>query len=371
MMIVLLLAACGSNSSHSADAAPSIDATPTIDAPIAPPDSGLSLGAPITAPLRTWTWVDFPGAVCDDGSPTGIGVYLNDATTNVLVFFMGGGACWDYQTCYVLNTAVHGPFGKPQFDAIISGVANTVVDPADAASPFKDWSFVFVPYCTGDEHAGDNVAMYSNGTGTTMTYHHAGHTNALAYLSRLAATFPSPGKLVVSGSSAGGGGALYNYPSFRAYWPSSKLYLLDDSLPLMEGDTIPPGFRMAMFVSWGLGDVTDPLCGAPCRSDLSQWMKTLAQMWPGDRMALVSSQQDQTVRGFYLLTAAGYQAALTNLVTDVLAPTAKFRAFLFAGQTHTTLGDPANAAYTTNGVQLWTWLTQMVGDDPAWQTQQP
>ena len=65
-----------------------------------------------------WTWVDVPGMGCDDGSATGVAV--NPAGRGgggaLFIYFMGGGACWDASTCFVLNTAVHGPFGQAQWD---------------------------------------------------------------------------------------------------------------------------------------------------------------------------------------------------------------------------------------------------------------
>ena len=68
-------------------------------------------------------------------------------------------------------------------------------------------------------HAGDNVATYSDNNGMdTHMYHHAGQANILAYAPRIAGTWPSPDKLVVSGSSAGGqtglitGGAINSAP---------------------------------------------------------------------------------------------------------------------------------------------------------------
>ncbi len=36
-----------------------------------------ALGEPLMAPAKMWTWIDFPDSVCDDGSPTGIGVNLS------------------------------------------------------------------------------------------------------------------------------------------------------------------------------------------------------------------------------------------------------------------------------------------------------
>src|SRR5689334_20606686 len=77
------------------------DLTQTPD--LAPP------AKPIDAPKNKWTFVPIEGAVCDDGTPTGIGVYLTD-NPNLLVFLMGGGACWNYSTCGVLNTSTHGPY---------------------------------------------------------------------------------------------------------------------------------------------------------------------------------------------------------------------------------------------------------------------
>src|SRR5579872_283862 len=73
----------------------------------------------IAQPL-TWTWVPFSNCFCMEGSTTGIGVNLNTNSSRVLLYLLGGGACWDYTTCYVLNTAVHGPFGEPQFTNAIA-----------------------------------------------------------------------------------------------------------------------------------------------------------------------------------------------------------------------------------------------------------
>ena len=56
--------------------------------------------------------------MCDDGTPTGVGVYPTDSK-NLIVFLMGGGACWDYTTCVLLNTSSHEPFGATQLLALL------------------------------------------------------------------------------------------------------------------------------------------------------------------------------------------------------------------------------------------------------------
>ncbi|HLK11094.1 MAG TPA: pectin acetylesterase-family hydrolase [Candidatus Binatia bacterium] len=322
---------------------------------------------PIVAPLGQWTWVDFPDATCDDGSPTGIGVNLTSGP-NVLVFLDGGGACWDYTTCYVLNTATHGPFGKAQFDARTGGTAGSILDRQLAGNPFADWSLVFVPYCTGDVHAGDNVIVYQNGA-TSRTYHHTGHANVLAYLRRLAPTFPSPEKLVVSGASAGGFGALANYADFRAHWPSAAVYLLDDSGPPLESTAYSGALHDAWVASWRLDEVLDPLCGTACLADFSLALPALAMRYPHDRLALLESEQDGVIRTFYGLSATAFETALLTMAADRLDPTATFHYFFITGSTHTMLGSPAG--FSQNGVPLLAWVTQLVDDDPAWGSIKP
>jgi hypothetical protein len=374
-------ASCGSGSGASAgprDAAfpetstgdatvPAASMDGASDAPVQAVLAG-PLGDPITAAAGTWTWVDFPDSTCDDGTPTGIGVYRNTGSDKLLVFFNGGGACWDYATCVTLNTSTHGPFGASQFAALSSGAAGTIVDVASSLNPFNGYSAVFIPYCTGDLHAGNAVATYT-GDGGSRVIHHEGHANVLAYLARLAATFKTPGQIVVSGSSAGGGGALFNYATFRAYWPSTPMMLIDDSLPLFEGDAIPQAFRAAWYQNWNLGVLTDPICGAGCRSDLSLFMSAIAKQYPADRMALLSSEQDATISQYFLLDGTAFQADLTALAADVLAPLHGFNHFFVTGNSHTMLGTPVK--FTAGGTPLLTWLSRMATADPAWASTMP
>jgi len=326
--------------------------------------AGGGLGTPITAPASTWTWVDFPDSACDDGTPTGIGVNLTNSP-NVLVFFNGGGACWDASTCLVLNTATHGPFGSTQFASVSGALSGGIFDRNLSGNPFATWSYVFIPYCTGDLHGGQNVAMYSTATGP-RAYHHVGHENVLAYLRRLIPTFSSAQKVVVSGSSAGGYGAMLNQPDFHAGFPGATLYVLDDSGPMING--FPAATVQGFFTNWRLDLVVDPVCGTTCRTDLSAMHSALATTY-GDRSALLSSLQDQTISSYAQMTATQFQTALLALELNRIRPQPKDHVFFVTGQTHTMLGNPAS--FSQNGVFLLPWLTQFVADDPTWTSVMP
>jgi hypothetical protein len=326
--------------------------------PGAGPD--LSSGLAIDAPANTWTWVDFPDAVCDDGTPTGLGVNPTSGG-NLLVFLNGGGACWDPTTCLMLNTAAHGPYGRSQFDAAGAQRTGTILDRDLASNPFHDWSLVFIPYCTGDFHAGDNVVNYSS-AGQSHAYHHEGRANVTAYVRRLAATFPSTTKIVVAGSDAGGFGAALDYDLFRGAFPQAKGYLLDDGGPLFKGTSIPTSYFSAWTANWRFDEAIAACTG--CTDDLSALFTSLAGRFPSDRFALLSSTQDQVIRSLFLLSPPGFQDALAVLQSDVLRPLTNDHVFFETGTFHTMLGMPAS--HTTGGVALLTWIAQEVADDPAW-----
>jgi len=334
---------------------------------------GGSTGLPIVAPAGQWTWVDFPDTACDDGSPTGLGIRPSSSSTDTLIFLNGGGACWDYTTCYVFNTAAHGPFGAAQFAARSAALTGSILDSQLAGNPFAGWNMIFIPYCTGDTFAGNNVATYQDAAQTvSKQFHHVGHANVLAYLARLAPTFPGAGKVVFAGSSAGGFGALINYPDARTRWPDSQVYLLDDSGPPLEGAAIPAAEVAAWLTNWRLDLVLDPLCGAEasaCHGDLSLALAKLVALRPTDRMALLSSLQDGIIRTFFALSPTDFQTDLLALAADRLDPTSAFRYFFVTGDTHTMLGSPA--AFSQGTTSLLPWLTQFVTDDPGWASVKP
>lgn len=342
-----------------ADVAADVSADVAADAPP---------GVPLEAPARTWTWIPIEGAVCDDGSPTGVGVNLAPDAPGVMVFLSGGGACWDYATCVTLNTSAHGPFTAPQFAAASAVFTSSIFDRALPGNPFAAWSFVFVPYCTGDLHAGDRVANYTSGSATRMI-HHRGRANLQALLPRLAATLPPRARVALVGASSGGFGAALNHDLFRAALGPRRFYVVDDSGPLLQGDAISPTLRAQWFTSWNLSWLDAP-CPA-CRGDLSRVYTTLAARHSDDRTALVMSRQDSVMRALFGLDAASYDADVVALASAFNGLAAR-RAFVRNGSNHTILGRPADpSTAAADGTAFLPWLAQMVTDDTAWTAHGP
>lgn len=325
------------------------------------------LGEPLAAPPNQWSWIDFPDAVCDDGSATGVAVNPAPGSKRLLVFLMGGGACWDYLSCAVLNSSTHGPMAKAQWEKQQAGLKGSLLD-RSGKHPFADYNLVFVPYCTGDVHSGDNVATYTSGS-QQKVIHHKGRANLQAFMRRVGATFADSEKVVVAGSSAGGFGVAINYDVVRAYFPRAQGSMLDDSGPILVGDDVPVKLRQTWITNWGLQPLLTARC-PECSMDLSAMLTHHANDYPHDRFALLSYTQDTVIRTFLgLRGGAQYEMNLSTLATKFYDPSASARYYYVAGSGHTFLLGPSNT--TVQGVALPDWLAAFASDDPAWKSIKP
>jgi Pectinacetylesterase len=175
--------ACGSHDNHAAGAAASTAPTTTT----APAD-------------RKWKKV-VPGGDCEcaDGSEFAFWERRGDPT-KVVFFLDGGGACFDATSCAFTHSSGGGP---KNYDWSIFGEdpaqEDGIFNFARADNPFLDYSFIYVPSCTGDAHLGDVTHQYS----PQLTVEHKGFVNGTAALSQLAENFPAAAQVVVVGKSVG------------------------------------------------------------------------------------------------------------------------------------------------------------------------
>jgi hypothetical protein len=110
------------------------------------------------------------------------------------VFFLdGGGICFDARTCAFVPESYDWKVNDDP--ATEDGIFNF----ARADNPFRDYSFVYVPSCTGDMHLGDATRKYS----PRLTVEHKGFVNGTAALRYLTDNYPAATKVVVVGKSVG------------------------------------------------------------------------------------------------------------------------------------------------------------------------
>ena len=369
VLITVVVSACGMSSSGTADppAAPMPVTTtsPTDPAPPAPTGaSGTSTpaiapGVPITAPERTWTWVDVAGAKCLDGSPTGIGVNLTKDSDDVLVFLEGGGACWDATSCWgPAPTAfnVLTGYGKAQLDSDPQIPAIYLLDRTDTDNPFKDKNIVYVPYCTGDSFSGDNVTTL-NYLGTDHESHFVGHKDIELYLARLVATFPKAKRVWLAGDSAGGFGASFNFGTFQEAFTKARVDVIDDS-----GQPIDPD--PAKWAQWrSVWNMQLPADCATCGKGPSGFVDYYRVKYPMNRFGLISFDYDVVIAPFMSLSLTQFHDELTAMLDHFDMSFTNGHYFVLAGASHVGLVTPTD--------DLKSWVKEMVSDSTIWQSVRP
>lgn len=319
---------------------------------------------PITAPDEQWTWIPFDNAFCGDGSTTGIGVNLSKKSSRVLIYLEGGGACWSDFTCVQAMTASNFKSGFKEADfksTVTQELGSSYFDRNAADNPFKDYSMVYVPYCTGDIHAGDNTVMYAG-----KPAKHVGFKNVSAYLERLAPTFPSADRVILAGVSAGGFGASVNWEQTQKAFGKIRVDLIDDS-----GTPMPPSIPIAAEQEWRKQwnlAATLPAGCTDCAQHLDALLGYYAKAYPTHRAALISYTKDSVLPLFYQISQAQFAMGLDEEVKTQLDPSASFRYFIYSGSGHVLWYKPTLA---TNGTTVKQFITQMVTDDPAWNSIHP
>ncbi len=324
--------------------------------------------------LEKWVWAPVPDMHCADGSSAGVVVNFTERSRNLVIFFQGGGACWNELTCLVQPENLR-PMGSDPLATWMSDgehAQSGIFDRADPTNPLRDDNFVVIPYCTGDLHLGDRVASYG--------VHHVGYANVTAALARIVPTFRRAPRVVVSGFSAGGVGAGGNFHQIAAAFEAAgerQMMLIDDAGPVLRPPYLNRIASDTIHEAWGLATTIETWC-ADCVTDgYHAAYQATARLDPGARMSLICSYADSTVRLLYAALLSPVEngrleAGLEDLAASLESGTAGLapsiaRHFFYAGDRHGATETVPLAA--TPG--LAEFLTAQLSGDPTWSSVQP
>jgi hypothetical protein len=215
--------------------------------------------------------------------------------------FEPGGACWDYPSC----SGAAGIRGAANPDglmddhwAIASAISPFLSQNED--SPSTTWNMVWVPYCTGDVHTGNVDKTYTDEvTGATLDFHHQGHADVQSVVSWLDGNFTHVPKMLVTGCSAGGVGALVNYQYLRNGIHSVKQsYLLDDSGPIFPSNGYSGPLHQKIRSAWNLDSLAGDMPAGFTFQDMGSINTALADEFPNDRLATTFFERDKIYSGY-------------------------------------------------------------------------
>jgi hypothetical protein len=338
---------------------------------VADADAGPRSDSGLPVPALEWTWIDVPGTECMNDTATGMGVNLNPDSDKLMIYLEGGGACFNSFTC--TGVAHQNGFGQVDFDAVIrdNGTAG-VFNREDADNPFKDWNMVFIPYCTGDIFAGATPDGFGG-------RNQVGYTNMGHYTNMLVDAFPGANHVVLTGSSAGGFGAAYNFDRVQTAFGDTRVTLLDDSGPALGPDYMTPCMGEMVRDVWNL-DATLPQDCSECFQEggLSRLTHYIAQKYTDRQFGLITSTRDGVIRLFLgwgypncanptvPMPESAFSEGITQLRDELLAPYDNFRVYTIDSGLHVWLLENPVGSTNVQGVSLTAWIRQMLDDESAW-----
>lgn len=287
----------------------------------------------------------------------------------LVVFFDGGGACWDDVTCAIPRRAndTRDDDGFYKAELVTADDPNRfggIFDFNDPRNPVRDWSFVYVPYCTGDVHSGANTAHYTDpDTGEPYTIEHRGSDNFRVILRWMKDNVAAPEHLLVAGSSAGAYGAVTQYARIREAYPRGRAVMLGDAgQGVMTRDFIEHRSR-----SWRFDLPRGVLGRGEQITESTDLVGRLAARYPADRFGQYTTAQDITQSSFYALMGAENACmAWTDRMSSDLQrrqSASNFRSYLAAGETHSILRQARFYSEQSGGTPLVEWLTAMLSDN--------
>ncbi len=304
------------------------------------------------------TWVQHvpdpdEGCICSDGSE--FSYWSRTASTDkVVLYYQGGGACFTAEMC---------SFTDGMYSVTASGPGDGgggIFDFDNPDNPFADWSFVFVPYCTGDVHIGNAVHEYSD----DLTVNHVGFLNASKGLDHVVENFPDAGEIVVTGSSAGGvPSPLFGGLASDAF-PDASITVLADASGAYPDN---PPINAAIGSLWGtFENVPDwPVNEGLVPEDWSiPGLFTQAGLHDPDiRMARFDNAYDNVQQSFAAMAAFDTDDLLTVIQANEAAIEADgvpVSSYIAPGDDHTILVSDNVYALEVDGVSFLDWLTRYV-----------
>ncbi len=243
-----------------------------------------------------WIKVEPPGVVCGNNSQYKMWVNFSDKSDNLVVVFEPGGACWDYDSC-AGNTGIRGaanPDGLPDNHWELAPFISPFLSRFDDTNPSREWNMVYVPYCTGDVHTGNTVATYTGGPDDPeIEFHHDGHAAVEQVVQWIDAEFTHVPKMLVTGCSAGGVGAMVNYRFLRrGVHAVEQGYLLDDSGPVFPSSGFSGPMHAMIRAAWNLDSLRGDMPPGFTLEDMGSINTALADEFPDDRLATTFFRRD-------------------------------------------------------------------------------
>lgn len=264
----------------------------------------------------------------------------------LLVFFQGGGGCFDETTCAL---------GSRWFDDRVDAedaprYQDGVLDMSNAENPFRGWSVVYIPSCSGDVHVGDAAVTYGS-----IRVQQRGWVNAHAALARAYREFSDPDVVFVTGCSAGSVGSAFHADAIVRQYSDARVTQVGDSLAFLF-------HRPISLADWGANRHFPPFFRIGNRRwTMVEFVTPLARAHPRLTFARFNHAEDGVQEDFYEAVGGDRSAfpARLRAAESALKRLPNYRSYLACGSEHCAF--PTGEFYTleVDGIRLRDWVADL------------
>lgn len=311
-----------------------------------------------------WNQIE-PGGDTTCAHDTPYSYWVRPGTRNdLLVYMEGGGGCWNAATCRDTGEEFNGFYDSRITPNDNPALRSGVLDLDNADNPFKDYTIVYVPVCTGDVHWGNNIHTYDN----DVTIHFNGFVNAQSALQWAYDNLSQPDSVFVTGCSAGSAGSILHAPYIIQQYSDTPVYQFGDSLSLLFTGSVD------LQTDWHTHDnfpewIPELAGMKPEEWTMAKMYSAIANAYPTYTFSQFNTVRDR-VQVFYTYPDGSGSpddwARLMDSHLETLAQTApNYRAFTAGGNLHCITPRPDFYRYAIDGVQLRDWVADMAAGKPV------
>ncbi len=321
-------------------------------------------------------FIQVPGAVCADGTTTGFSVLYRKGAKKLYLYFDGGGACWNKETCEK-GTAVHLSEQTP-YEGPYSGQDSSSLggwrDFQNPDNPIADgYNVARLPYCTADIWMGDKVVNYGT-IDKPYVIRHVGHRNVEKILREVRKRFPDPDSILLMGTSGGGLGVSYNVHQVRTTYPRTKMFVLNDSGLPFKTPYVSPKSLEELYTNWGVNG-TNPISGPVGMNVAASILEFNQTNYPDVPYGFISGYKDWTMTFFAkMLGSPNFTVAvrqtMQSLADEEFTHASNYKVFYLDDFWHGYISkDPSKVV--SKGIRLSDWTKAMLNESNAWVNVRP
>jgi dienelactone hydrolase len=294
----------------------------------------------------TWTRISPGGRTrCARGGRYAFWLHRGDPK-KLLVFFQGGGGCFDRRTCALGSTWFDDRVDAGDDPRLNGGI----LELENPQNPFRGWSAVYIASWTGDVHTGTRVVRYGR-----LRVHQKGFVNARAAFARAYGEFPDPDVVFVTGCSAGSVGSAFHADAIIRHYRGARVTQLGDSLAFVF-------HRRIRLTAWGTHAVFPPFFRIGNRRwTMAEFVSRLARAHPNVTFARFNHAADAVQERFYRAVGGrpgGFEPTL-RLAERTLEKLPNYRSYLACGSNHCALPTPEFYSLRVDGVSLRDWVADL------------